>query len=281
MVLGVAAFSVHDMLGKIVVERYPVAQMLALRAGIATVLLLGVTVRTGVPRLAREAVPGQALRLGLMLGALFMFFTALREMPLADAIAIALAAPFVMLALSRPVLGEHVPRAAWGAVAVGFVGVLIVVRPTGDGIEPAALLALGSIVLYALGMLVTRRVGRTQSEFSLIFWMIAGQLVASLLVAPFVWRPVEARDWFVLGALAAVNLLGHVGLTRAFARAPVAAVAPLEYSALVWAAVLGFVVFGEVPSVRVIAGSALIVGAGIFATVRRRSGDLSPDRLGP
>ena len=273
MVLGVAAFSAHDMVGKLIVEEYPVAQMLAMRAAVAWVLLLVVVRRQGgVPPLRRGSVVAHAIRLLSMLGAIFLFFTAIRDLPLADATAIAFGAPFVMLALSAPVLGERVPAGAWGAVAAGFAGVVIVVRPTGDGIEPAALLAVGASVLYAVGMLTTRKLGGTESELNLIFWMVSGQLLVALAVVPFVWEPVSLRHWPLVVALAVLNLLGQVGLTRAFARAPVSVVAPFEYVALLWAAALGFIVFGDVPSVRVWVGAAIIVGAGTYATLRTRAG---------
>jgi len=209
------------------------------------------------------------VRLAAMLGAIFLFFTALQELPLADATAIAFGAPFVMLALSGPLLGERVSRGAWGAVIVGFVGVLVVVRP-GGSFEPAALLAVAASVLYALGMLTTRHLGRTESVLSMLFWMIAGQCAIALLALPFVWEPVEAKHWPLLAALACLNLLGQLGLVRAFSLAPVAVVAPFEYSALLWAAVLGFVVFGDVPSARLWFGAAIIIGAGIYTTVRTR-----------
>jgi drug/metabolite transporter (DMT)-like permease len=270
MAAGVAVFSVHDMVGKVVVEDYPVVQMLAVRSGIALAVLVVVAVGgQGIPPLPRAAVPAHVIRLVAMLGAIFLFFTALQTLPLADATAIAFGAPFVMLALSGPLLGEKVPGSAWAAVAAGFVGVLVIVRP-GAHVEPAALLAVGASGCYAIGMLTTRRLGRTESVFSLLFWMIAGQFVLAVAIAPFAWQPVEPRHWPLLAALAALNLLGQLGLVRAFSLAPPSVVAPFEYTALLWAALLGFVVFGDVPSVRLWVGAAIIIGAGTFVTVRMR-----------
>lgn len=271
MVLGVAAFAAHDMVGKLVVEAYPVAQMLALRAGIAMAVLLVVAWRQrGLPPLTRTTVPSHLVRLGSMLGAIFLFFTALQTLPLADATAIAFGAPFVMLALSQPLLGERVPRGAWGAVAVGFAGVLIIVRPSGDGVEPAALLAVGASILYAVGMLTTRKLGRTDSVFGLMFWMITGQFLVALLALPFVWEPVEARHVPLLVGLAALNLLGQLGIIHAFANAEVSVVAPFEYTALLWAGILGYLVFGDVPSTEVWIGAPVIIAAGTYATLRTR-----------
>ena len=264
MVFGVAVFSVHDMVGKVVVEEYPVLQMLALRSGCALLILLVITLtRGGLPPLPRTAVPAHVVRLVSMLGAIFLFFTALEELPLADATAIAFGAPFVMLALSGPLLGERVPRAAWVAVATGFVGVVIIVEPGGD-VRPAALFAVGASVLYAVGMLTTRRLGRTESVLSLLFWMIAGQFALGLIALPFVWEPVEASHWPLFIGLAVLNLFGQLGLVRAFSNAPPSVVAPFEYTALLWAAALGFVVFGDVPSGRLWLGAAIIIGAGLY-----------------
>jgi drug/metabolite transporter (DMT)-like permease len=273
MVFGVAAFAVHDMVGKVIVERYPVVQMLALRSGLALLMLCAIVARRGgIPPLTRAVLGAHVVRLGAMLGAIFLFFTALRELPLADATAIAFGAPFVMLALSGPLLREHVPAGAWGAVIVGFVGVLVIVRPGAD-VEPAALLAVAASFLYALGMLTTRHLGRTESVLSMLFWMIAGQCLIALLALPLVWEPVEPEHWPLLGALAALNLLGQLGLVRAFSLAPVSVVAPFEYTALLWAAALGFVVFGDVPSARLWAGAAIIIAAGIYTTFRTRPKD--------
>ena len=274
MVFGVAVFSVHDMVGKVVVAHYPVLQMLALRSGCALLILLVITAtRGGLPPLPRAAIPAHLVRLVAMLGAIFLFFTALEELPLADATAIAFGAPFVMLALSGPLLGERVPRAAWVAVGVGFVGVIIIVKPGGD-VRPAALLAVGASVLYALGMLTTRRLGRTESVLSLLFWMIAGQFALGLIALPFVWEPVELRHWPLLAGLAVLNLFGQLGLVRAFANAPPSVVAPFEYTALIWAAALGFIVFGDVPSGRLWVGAAIIIGAGLYVMFR---GQTVPD----
>jgi len=149
----------------------------------------------------------------------------------------------------------------------------VVVRP-GTNVKPAALLAVAASVLYAIGMLTTRRLGRTESVFSMLFWMIAGQFVIALVTLPFVWRPVEPRHWPLLAALAALNLLGQLGLVRAFSLAPPSAIAPYEYTALLWAAALGFLVFGDVPSARLWIGAVIIIGAGTYVTLRSRPVDV-------
>jgi len=275
MIFGVGFFAVHDMVGKLVVENYPVAEMLALRSGIALVILLVITLqRGGLPPLPRAAIPTHLVRLAAMLGAIFLFFSALEQLPLADATAIAFGAPFVMLLLSRPLLGERVPSGAWGAVIAGFIGVLVIVKPGGD-VKPAALLAVGASILYAIGMLTTRRLGRTESVFSMLFWMIAGQFAIAALTLPFVWHPVEMRHWPLLLALAALNLLGQLGLVRAFSLAPPSAIAPYEYTALLWAAVLGFLVFGDLPSGRLWVGAVIIIAAGTYVTLRTRPTDVA------
>lgn len=270
MALGVAAFSVHDMVGKLVVERYPVAQMLALRAGMALLFLLPVARRLGgIPRLHRGNAGGHAVRLVSMLGAIFLFFSALQRMPLAQGTAIFFGAPFVMTALSVPLLRERVPRAGWAAVVVGFAGVLVVVKPSAD-VEPAALLALAASLLYPVCMVMTRRMSSTETVFALLFWMIVGQFVFAALALPFVWEPVRPAHWLLIAALAALNLMGNAGITHAFHRAPVAVLAPFEYTALVWSALLGFAVWGDLPSARVWVGAAIIAAAGLFAALRAR-----------
>ena len=242
MIFGVGFFAVHDMVGKLVVENYPVAEMLALRSGTGLAHPPRHHLQAGRASAAppEPAVPTHLVRLAAMLGAIFLFFSVLEELPLADATAIAFGVPFVMLLLSRPLLGERVPKGAWGAVIVGFIGVLVVVRPGGD-VKPAALLAVGASVLYAIGTLTTRRLGRTESVFSMLFWMIAGQFAIALFDVAL--RVAAGRGSDIgrcLPRSAILNLLGQLGLVRAFSLAPPSAIAPYEYTALLWAAVLGF-----------------------------------------
>ncbi|HMJ75579.1 MAG TPA: EamA family transporter, partial [Iamia sp.] len=156
MVVGVAALSFHDGLAAALVDRVPIGQLLGLRALFAAALVLTVVRWRGIHLPSRTTVLLHGARIGCVIGSLALTLVAVRTLPLADATAILFAAPIVMSALSGRVLGEPISRSTWAAVAVGFLGVLVVVRPVGDASSATALVALAA-VLYALSALLTRR----------------------------------------------------------------------------------------------------------------------------
>jgi len=180
-------------------------------------------------------------------------------------------------ALSVPLLGEHVGGRRWVAIAVGFIGMLLIVRPTGEGFQPAALLVILASFSYALMMILTRwmacRRGEEQTS-TFVFYTFFVQAIVGWLacaLAPGSLRPLNGTDLVLILAMGALALSGHFAITRAFQRAPVSVVAPFEYSALVWATLWGFVVFGEFPGAYVWLGVAIIVAAGLYSVHRERT----------
>lgn len=269
MVLGVAALSGMDALGKRVAADYSVFQMLAIRSTIAIVLLLLLlslrgglgTLRTGQPR-------GHALRSLCGLVAFVCYYAALRHLSLADALAVAFGSPFLVTALGGVLLGEAVSARQWTAIGAGFLGMLLIVKPSAAGLHPAALLALAAAVAYAFLMVLTRwmtRPGRPhESTFSFVFYMLAGQAAAGWLVSLGAWRAPDALALAEMCAMGVLGILGNYGLAEAFRSAPVATVAPFEYTGLIWAVLLGAVLFGDVPAASFWPGAAIIVGAGLY-----------------
>jgi len=218
-----------------------------------------------------------AIQLGrsvLLLLSTSFFFTALGQVPLADATAVSFTSPFLVAALAVPVLGERVRVSQWVSIAVGFVGALVVIRPTGEGASPFAFLVLGSAACYALYQVLTRLVaGVDPPETSVTYSALAGTLVLSTLV-PFFWQtPQRPSHWLMLAALGLLGAVGHYCVARALLWAPASIVSPFHYVQLVWAAALGYVVFGDVPSGWTWLGAAIIVGSGFSIVVRetRRS----------
>ncbi len=213
----------------------------------------------------------QASRSLLLLVSTSFFFTALGHVPLADATAVSFTSPFLVALLAVPVLGERVGLSQWVSIAVGFVGTLIVIRPTGDGASPYAFLVLGSAACYALYQVLTRRVaGVDPPETSVTYSALAGTLVLSAVV-PFVWRtPPRLAHWLMLAGLGLLGALGHYCVARALVWAPASIVSPFHYVQLVWAAALGYVVFGHVPSAWTWLGAAIIVCSGLSIFLRER-----------
>jgi drug/metabolite transporter (DMT)-like permease len=268
MVLGVASFALMDALGKSVVSGYPVFQMLAIRSTVALVLLAALLAAGGRLGTLRTRQPGgHALRALCGLVAFVSFYAALRHLPLADAVAIAFGSPFLMTALARVWLKERVGPQRWLAIAVGFLGMLVVVRPGGANFRPASLLILVAALAYGMMMLLARWMTRPErpheSSSSFVFYMLAGQLAIGWLVAPHTWRTPDAWAMAQMAAMGVFAILGNYGLAEAFRTAPVATVAPLEYTGVIWAVVLGALVFGDIPPASFWAGTVVIIAAGL------------------
>jgi len=272
MVLGIASLSFMDAFGKRVAANYSVFQMLAIRSTVAILLLVILLIFVGgLPTLRTRQPGGHALRSLCGLVAFVCFYAALRHLPLAEAVAISFGSPFIVTALGRFLLKETVGIRQWFAIAVGFLGMVVIVRPGASGVQPAALLVLVSGLAYAFMMVLTRWMTRPErpheSTYSFVFYMLAGQAVAGWLVATSTWRTPDARALLEMAAMGVLGILGNYGLAQAFRTAPIATVAPFEYTGLIWAVILGAVLFGAVPPPSFWAGAVIIVGAGLY-TVR-------------
>lgn len=233
------------------------------------VLALFAPGRGGWRLLVTRRPAAQVGRSLLLLLSTSFFFTALGRVPVADATAVSFTSPLLVAVLAAPVLGERVGVAQWVSIAVGFAGALIVIRPTGEGASPYTFLVLGSAVCYALYQLLTRRVaGVDAPETSVTYSALAGTLVLSTLV-PFVWQtPGQLSHWFMLATLGLLGAAGHYCVARALLWAPASIVSPFHYVQLIWAAALGYLVFGDVPSGWTWLGAAIIVGSGLSIVVR-------------
>ena len=203
------------------------------------------------------------------------FYASLRHLPLADAVAIAFASPFLITALGRYVLKEAVTARQWLAIAVGFLGMLVIVRPGASGFHPAALLVVVCSLAYASLMILTRWMTRPhrppETNSAFVFYMRPEGGVG-WLVAATRWRTPDAPALLEMAGMGVLGIIGNFGLAQAFRVAPVATVAPFEYTGLIWAVVLGSVLFGDVPTPSFWVGAAIIVWAGLQA-VRSSSPD--------
>ena len=213
----------------------------------------------------------QIARSLLLLTSTSFFFTALGYVPLADATAVSFTAPLVVAALAGPMLAERVGLAHWLAIAAGFVGALIIIRPGAAGANPHLLLVLGSAACYAVYQILTRRVaGFDPPDTSVTYSALVGTVVLSAVV-PLVWRtPDRLWQWLVLLALGLLGGLGHYCVARALLWAPASIVSPFHYVQLVGAAAMGYLAFGDVPTTGMWLGSAVIVASGLAIAWRER-----------
>jgi drug/metabolite transporter (DMT)-like permease len=263
MLVGMFLFSLNDAIGKWLVATYSVGQVLLIRSLFALVVLALLLRASGfapVLRVDRPAV--QAARVAFSTAEVFCFYTAVTYLPLADVMTYWLAAPIYVAALSPFLLGERVGPLRWAAIAVGFVGVLI---------APAATVAalIGSLS-FAL-MILTGRSLRGTPDTTLVFWQTAGALAAGLVLAPIAWVPPTPADFALLGLLGIVAMAAHICVNRALKLADAATVAPMQYTLLPFAIVLGWLFFRDVPGPAMLLGAAIIIGSGLVIFYRERA----------
>ena len=214
MVLGIAALSGMDALGKRVAAHYSVFEMLAIRSTVALVLILAYLASRGELGALRTAQPGgHAARAFCGLVAFVCFYASLRHLPLADAVAIAFASPFLITALGRFVLKEAVTARQWLAIAVGFLGMLVIVRPGASGFHPAALLVVVCSFAYATLMVLTRWMTRphrpADGNLTFVFYMLAGQAAVGWLVAATRWRTPDAPALLEMAGMGVLGIIGN------------------------------------------------------------------------
>ncbi len=282
MMAGMAVMTVMDTIAKLVVEAdYHPLQILAIRGWLVLPILLFWAHRTGGLASLKTKRPKAMIARGLVgFLAPLAFFSALKFVPLADAVVVFFAAPIIMTALSMPVLKERVGPQRWAAVLIGFVGVAIAMRATGEGAAPAegqaedgfaffaVMMLLIGTTAYAVLSVMGRFLSDTESTFKLVFYFNLGVTLPSTVLAPFVWTPLTQEVFVGIVLIAVFALVGHLLMTGAFTAAPVSVVAPFEYTALIWAVLAGYLVWGDAPTAQVWLGAAIIIGCGLFISYR-------------
>ncbi len=208
--------------------------------------------------------PGMQVLRGLcMAGSTVCFITGARTLDYADAIAILYAYPFFLTLLAPWVLGEKVSLAAWAGVTGGFLGVLIVTRPSFDGIGTDALWVLACSLLVTSQLVLNRKLGSVADPLATSTYGAFIAMIVTALGLPWLWQPVPVADWGVLGTLAILGAISQTAIVLAFSRAPASDLAPFTYTELVSAVVFGFLVFGTLPDWLSWIGIALITASGI------------------
>jgi len=269
MLTGIAGFAVMDAIIKWLTADYPVPQVVALRSWFGLPLLCIFALHQGGLKNLKTRRPMVHVgRYLLVLALSFSFFWALSQMKLVDAIAITFAAPIFITALSVPLLKEPVGLHRWLAIGIGFCGVLIMLRPGMGVFQWAALVVIGSAVVYALLMITTRAFKSTESTAALMLYPQLGMSLTGIAFAPYFWVTPSLGD---VGLFALAGLFGSVGvmcLTHAFRLGPAAVISPFEYSALIWATLLGFLLWGELPDKYTLVGAGIVILSGLYIVYR-------------
>lgn len=281
MLLAVGLFALMDGGMKWLGSDYPPLQVAALRGAVGLPLVLvwimmRKRMHTLWPIRWRLHLLRGALGITMMAG----FVYGLARMPMSTAYAITFVAPLVITALAVPLLGEKVGPRRWAAIVVGLLGVIVVLRPTGEGmISVAGLVLLGAAVCYALTAITVRVLTRYDSTEAMVFWFLAMLAVGAGLLALPGWVAIQAVDWWVILGVGVSGALGQVALTNAYRVGEASQLAPLEYTGLVWVVLLDLTVWGVLPDRATWIGAGIIIASGVYLLHRDRI--RAPDRERP
>ena len=266
IILSASSFAAVDGLSKALADTQSVGQIVWARYALALPVLILTTPRAQWRRLFKTTRPASQLSRGLMpLAVSGTMVLAVRYLPLAEATVILFSAPFLVVALSVPFLGERVHPASWVGVVVGFAAVLLVARPGFGEISKYTIFPLAAAVFFALFQLVTRRLAATgERAQTTLAWTLAVGTVAATPVALMTWAPVTPSAWLLMIALGVVFGLAQAFMVRAFAHAPAGVLAPFGYAQIIAATIFGMIVFGAIPDVWTLLGVAMIIAAGVY-----------------
>ena len=288
MLLAVMFFALMDAVLKTLSARYPALQIAALRGLTALPLvLLYIAWRGAWHTMRRVRWPLHLMRGALGIVMLTLFTVGVRELPLSAAYTLFFVAPLLITLLSVPVLGERVPWVHWVAVAIGFAGVLVALRPSGQDLQAGLVTAgglavLGAALCYAISAVVGRLASRTDSSESMVLWMMVLMSLGAGALAWPDWVAIERSDAPLLLALAITGFCGQLAITEAFRHGQASAVAPFEYSALAWGVMLDWFIWQSLPAAHTWLGAAIIIGSGLWLVrheQRITEAHANPDRV--
>jgi drug/metabolite transporter (DMT)-like permease len=272
MLAAVATFALMDTGLKLLAAHYPATQVAALR-GLASwpFVVIWVLLAGGPGQLLRVRWGLHLLRGVLAVAMLAAFAYALKSMPLAEAYALFFIAPLLVTALAVPLLGEHVGWRRWTAIGVGLAGVLVILRPTGHGmLSLAGVAMLVSALCYAISAISVRLLGRTDTTQAMVFWMLTMLSVFATLAAWPEWVPLRSADFWLLAGVGLSGAVGQYCVTEAFRDTPASIIAPLEYTALIWALALDWLLWRTFPDAVTLLGAGIIVASGLYLIRRER-----------
>ncbi len=277
---AIAILTLQDAVVKWLSADYPLMEIVMVRSLLMVSALVPIAHFNGGLRQFRSRRPfGHLLRSVLNFGAFLAYYMALMWMPLADTLALAFSAPLFIVLFGAAVLREHIGAWRWSAVIIGFVGVLVIVRPGTGAMGWPAVVVLVSSVFYALWMIYTRISDSEDSSLSMLFHSAVLFGVASLVALPFGWVTPRLVDLPLFLGVGVTSTIGLFLLISAYRLAPASVLAPFDYTAMIWAILLGYLVWGDVPGPAMLLGTGLIVAGGLIVVHREavhhmRSGSL-------
>lgn len=273
MIITTIVFASQDGLSKYLATEYNVYMVVMIRYWFFAAFVISMSSRRpgGIKRVAKTKSPIlQIFRSLILVAEMCITILAFTLLGLAETHAIFASYPLIIAMLSGPILGEYVGWRRWLAISVGFIGILIILNP-GNGIfSPYALVPLAGAILFALYGLLTRYVGQYDNSSTSFFWTGVVGSIAMTVVGLNFWDPVSKSDWSIMLLLSASGVVGHYLLIKCYEVAEASAVQPFAYLQLIWASMIGIIIFGEQITTNVLIGACIIVGAGLFTLWRER-----------
>jgi len=267
--LGVLCLVFNDAMAKWLTAHYGPLHIVFWRNILAVPMIAAFIIATqGLPAIRTQHLAVHAARGFVMVLGSYAFFRGLATLPLAEATSLVFAAPIFITALSVPLLREHVGWRRWLAVCVGFAGVLVIVRPGAEAFQPASLFIVGTAFCYALFMISARGVGREENVWTMMFYVALFPLIYATPVVAMEWQPLALDHLPLFLGMAVFGSIGITLIGHAFRLAPAAIVAPFDYTALLWASLLGWLVWGELPDGWTYVGAAIIIASGVYIVLR-------------
>ncbi len=273
MAIAMAGFTMNDALTKMASGDVNMGQVMLIRGVFATSMIALIAWQQGALRHARQVLhPMVAVRVASEVGGTVCFLVALAHLPIANVSAVLQALPLAVTMGAALVLGEPVGWRRWLSIATGFVGVLIIVRPGFDSFSVYSLWALGCVAFCAVRDIATKRVPKEIPSFLVSTATAAAvTLSGAVLVAPMGgWTPMPGATVAMLFGASVLLIIGYQTIVMAMRTGEISFVAPFRYTALLWAILLGYVIFADVPDLAMIAGSVVIVASGLYMLYRER-----------
>lgn len=271
MASAMAAFAVNDALVKSLTTDLSIAQIMAARGVMTTLLVLAVAIafRTRLS-LRSLAHPLVLLRTAFELGATLCFFSALARIDFAAASSIMQSLPLAVTLGAAVLFREPVGWRRWSAIITGFLGVLLIIKPGPEGFAPAALFAVTAVFFTASRDLTTRRIAADVPTLSVtLFTSFVIMIVGFALIEPMGgWHPPSTSNWIVLALTSMTVFAGYQAVILAMRAGEISFIAPFRYTSLIWALLIGILVFGERPGLSVLAGALIVIGSGLYTFYR-------------
>ena len=264
-------FVCMDTLAKYGGQFLPVPMLIWGRFGFHLLVLLALIPFIGAANVVKTGQAGRHLLRGVCLATATVFaYSSVQYVALVDLYAVAFTVPLMVTVLSIPILGESVGLRRWIAVFVGLIGVLVIIRPGFAEFNIGLVLAVFMALAFAAYQILTRGADQTDGPFVGLFYAAIIGSAGATLVVPFAWQTPDAFGWLLLAALGLFGAAGHFMLIMALRCAPASYISPFTYAQIVWATLVGIVVFNDLPDPFTVLGGAIVIGAGLFVLWRER-----------